>query len=166
MPLPKKLQSFLEKSKIKINPVEHKTVYTAYDLAQTLKVKLNQIAKTVVLKVDPAVEENGFKHKHILAVLGAHQNLDLVKLKKILKVKKIDLDRENAMAKLFKIKPGAITPFAAFHKVPVVIDKGLFKAKELLAGTGSFTDSIKLTAKDLIKAGGKAVGVFGKKRLK
>lgn len=162
--IPKRLQSFLEKSNIKIKPVAHKTVYTAFDLANTLKIKLNQIAKTLVVKVEPAIEENGVKHKHILAVLSAHQMLDLGKLKKILKVKKIDLDRENAMAKLFKIKPGAITPFSAFHKVPVIIDKSLLKAKELLAGTGSFTDSIKVTAKDLIKAGGKAAASFGKKR--
>lgn len=164
MSLPKKFQSFLEKSKISVKPVAHKTVYTAYDLAQTLKIKLNQIAKTVVLKVEPPVEQDGKKHKHILAILGAHQNLDLGKLKKILKVKKLDLDRENTMAKLFKIKPGAITPFSAFHKVPVVIDKGLLKAKEILAGTGSFTDSVKVKAKDLVAAGGKIAGVFGKKR--
>src|SRR4030067_3038036 len=148
--IPKKLQLFLEKSKIKIKPVAHKTVYTAFDLANTLKIKLNQIAKTLVVKVDPAIEENGVKHKHILAVLSAHQMLDLGKLKKILKVKKIDLDRENTMAKLFKIKPGAITPFASFHKVPVVIDKALLKTEEVLAGSGSFTYSIKMTAKNLI----------------
>ncbi len=164
--LPKKFQSFLEKTKISVKPVAHKTVYTAYDLAQTLKVKLNQIAKTVVLKVEPPIEEDGVKHKHILAVLGAHQNLDLGKLKKILKLKKIDIDRENTMAKLFKIKPGAITPFSAFHKVPVVVDKGLLKAKELIAGSGSFTESVKVKAKDLVKAGGKVAGVFGKNRPK
>ena len=144
----------------------HKTVYTAFDLANTLKIKLNQIAKTVVVKVDPAIEENGVKHKHILAVLSAHQMLDLGKLKKILKVKKIDLDRENMMAKLFKIKPGAITPFSAFHKVPVVIDKSLLKVKELLASSGSFTDSVKIKARDLVKAGGKAISAFGKKEAK
>ena len=162
--IPKKFASFLEKANIKTKPVAHKTVYTAFDLANTLKIKLNQIAKTVVVKVEPAVEENGVKHKHILAVLSAHQMLDLGKLKKILKVKKIDLDRENTMAKLFKIKPGAITPFAAFHKVPVVIDKSLLKVKEFLAGSGSFTDSIKVKVNDLVKAGGKIAGVFGKKR--
>ena len=164
--IPKKFASFLEKSKIKIKPVAHKTVYTAFDLANTLKTKLNQIAKTVVVKVEPAIEENGVKHKHILAVLSAHQMLDLGKLKKILKVKKIDLDRENTMAKLFKIKPGAITPFAAFHKVPVMIDKTLLKSKEVLAGTGSFADSVKVKAADLVKAGGKIAGAFGKKRPK
>ena len=162
--IPKKFASFLEKSKIKTKLVAHKTVYTAFDLANTLKIKLNQIAKTVVVKVEPAIEENGVKHKHILAVLSAHQMLDLGKLKNILKVKKIDLDRENTMAKLFKIKPGAITPFAAFHKVPVVIDKGLTKAKEVLAGTGSFTDSVKVKVNDLVKAGGRIAGGFGKKR--
>ena len=70
------------------------------------------------------------------------------------------------MAKLFKIKPGAITPFSAFHKVPVVIDKSLLKVKELLASSGSFTDSVKIKARDLVKAGGKAISAFGKKRPK
>jgi len=162
--IPKKFAAFLKKSNIKTKSVTHKTVYTAFDLANTLKIKLNQIAKTLVVKVEPAIEENGVKHKHILAVLSAHQMLDLGKLKKILKVKKIDLDRENTMAKLFKIKPGAITPFAAFHKVPVMIDKTLLKSKEVLAGTGSFADSVKVKAADLVQAGGKIIGVFGKKR--
>lgn len=164
MAVPKKLQSFLKKVGIKAAVVTHKTIYTAFDLSSTLKTKLSGIAKTVVLKVTPPIEQDGKKYTHILAVLGAHQMLDFKKLAKLLAVKKVELDRENVMAKVFKVKPGAITPFAGYHKVPVVIDKTLAKAKTIITGAGSYTDSVKIKVKDLVKAGGKVIGLFGRKR--
>ncbi len=43
MPIAKKLLNHLEKNKIKYDVLEHKVVYTAYDLAQTTKKKLQEI---------------------------------------------------------------------------------------------------------------------------
>ncbi|XOU94546.1 MAG: YbaK/EbsC family protein [Candidatus Kerfeldbacteria bacterium] len=142
MAIPKKLLNHLDKAKAKFEVLEHKTVYTAYDLAKTTKSKLQEIAKTVLVKADK---------KYFLVVVPSHYQLDFSKLKKILKVKKVSMAKENEMKNKFKVKPGAITPFGTIHKVEVIVDKTLLKLKDVVLGGGSFTDSIKMKIKDFMK---------------
>lgn len=136
--------------------VKHKTVYTAYDLAQTLKAKLGEIAKTLVVKADKF---------YVLVVLPASHKLDLGKLKKFLKAKKVEIAKEKVMSTVFKVKPGAITPFGELHKVPVYLDKALLKAKKIIASAGTYEDSVVMTVKNFLKAvKGTGIGDFGKKK--
>lgn len=155
MAIPKKLLSYLDKAKIGYKIVRHKTVYTAYDAAQTLGVKLGEIAKTLVIKADKI---------YLLAVLPASHKLDLGKLKKVVKAKKIEIAKEGVMEKIFKIKPGAITPFGQIYKVPVYVDKSMLKVKQITAGAGTFEESVVMTAKNFLKATGGILGIFGKKK--
>jgi len=156
MAIPKKILNYLERNKVKFEKIVHKTVYTAYDLAQTLKEKLDKIAKTLIIKT-----EKGYS----LLVLPASKLADLKKLKKFLKAKKIEIAREGVMKKFFKIKPGTITPFATLHKkVPLYIDKTLLKAKEIFVSAGSYTDSLRLKIKDFLKLEKPKKGDFGKKK--
>lgn len=155
MAIPQKVIKYLDSAKTAYKPVVHKTVFTAYDAAQTLGAKLNEIAKTLVVKADKT---------YVLAVLPASHRLDLVKLKKIVKAKKIEISRENIMQKIFKIKPGAITPFGSLYKTPVFVDKVLLRAKKIIAGAGSYQDSVSMTAKNFLKATGGTAGMFSKKR--
>ena len=111
--LPAKIKNFLLKNKIKHDILKHKTVFTAYDLANTLKKKLNEVAKTLVIRVDKG---------HVLVVLPASHQVDFKALKKILKAKKIDIDRENVMVKLFKVKAGALSAIhGRLNKIPVML---------------------------------------------
>ncbi len=156
MAIPKKILNYLKKNKIKFERVVHKTVYTAYDLAQTLKEKLNKIAKSIIIKT-----EKGYS----ILVLPASRVADLKKLKKFLKAKKIEIAKEKVMKDFFKIKPGTITPFATLHKkVPLYIDKALLKVKEILVNAGSYTDSLRLKVKDLLKLEKPIKGDFSKKK--
>lgn len=151
MAIPKKLLNHLEKNKVKYETITHKTVYTAYDLAQTLDMDLKEIAKTLVVKADLPVGlsadkagEAGKNYVYVLVVLSAAQLLDLGKLKKLLKAKKIEIAKEQVMKVAFKIKPGTITPFGAIYKVPVCFEKGLTKMKKIIVGGGSYNDAIKI----------------------
>ncbi len=150
--IPKKILSYLDKNKVKYDIVKHKTVYTAYDLAQTLAKKMNEIAKTLVVKVDKG---------YVLVVVPGHLRVDLGKVKKILKAKSAELAPEKVMAKVFKVKPGAITPFGSLHKVEVLLDKALLKTKEAIVNAGSFTDSLRLKVKDLQKLEGTTLADVG-----
>lgn len=156
MPIPQKIINHLNKGKIKYEILKHKTVYTAYDLANTLKKKLNEIAKTLVVKAD---------NKYYLIALPANFRLDLEKLKKTLKVRKIGIAKENVMAKVFKVKPGAITPFGTIHKVGVLVDKALLKTQQVIFGAGSFTESLRFKVKDFLKLENPTQGSFGKRSL-
>jgi Ala-tRNA(Pro) deacylase len=153
--IPKKVINYLDKAKVGYKTIKHKTVYTAYDLAQTLKVKLSDVAKTLVVKADKI---------YVLVVLPASHKLDLGKLKKVLKAKKVEIAKEKIMKVVFKVKPGAITPFGELYKVPVFIDKALLKAKKIIAEAGTYEDSVIMTAKNFIKAVKGTIGDFGKKK--
>ena len=156
MKIPAKIANFLKKQKIKHEVVAHRTVYTAYDLAQTLGRKLGEVAKTLVVKVDKG---------HAILVLPASHQVDFKALKKATGAKKVDIDRENVMVKLFKIPAGAISPFhGPLTKLPVYIDKGLMKAQKAVVQAGSFEESIHMKTKDLLKVVEGKLANFSKKR--
>lgn len=155
MAIPKKIINYLEKNKIKYEAIAHKTVYTAYDLAQTLKIKLQEITKTLIIKTDKG---------YAIVVLPASMMLDLAKLKKLLQAKKIEIAKEQVMKKIFKVKPGTVVPFGSLHKTPVVLEKSLARTKQIIANAGSYTDSIKIKVGDFLKLEQPVQGSFGKKK--
>lgn len=140
--IPKKLETYLTKNKIKFQIIKHKTVYTAYDLAQTLREKLERVGKTLLVKADG---------KLYLVVLPAHRRLDITKLAKFLSAKKISIAKENDMVKHLNVKPGAILPFGTLHNVEVVADKTLAKTRDILLGAGTFTESLRMKVSDFLK---------------
>ncbi|GAG36637.1 unnamed protein product, partial [marine sediment metagenome] len=50
MSIPKKVVKFL--AGVKHEPVKHRTVYTAYDKAATLRISQKIVGKTLVVKLD------------------------------------------------------------------------------------------------------------------
>ncbi|MBI2984370.1 MAG: YbaK/EbsC family protein [Candidatus Kerfeldbacteria bacterium] len=142
MPVPAKVKNYLSKMKIQHRLVPHKTVFTVYDLSQTLKVKLNEIVKTLLVKAD---------QEYKLVLLPAHRRLNLEALKRLLGAKKVSLASEGEMTKMMKVKPGALTPFGQLYKLGVVVDQGLVKAEQMIFGAGSFTESIKMKVKDFLR---------------
>lgn len=146
----KKITVHLGKKNVKFAVVEHKTVFTAYDLAQTLGAKLEEIAKTLLVRVEfPKIQKKAAGY--YVVVLPASYRLDLEKVKKALKAAKVSLAPEKAMKKL-GIEPGALTPFGSLRGLGVVADKTLLKTKEMLMGAESFTESLRLKVKDYLKA--------------
>jgi Cys-tRNA(Pro) deacylase len=144
MKIPAKISNFLEKNKIKHDVLSHRTVFTAYDLAQTLKRKLNEVAKTLLVKVDKG---------HVVVVLPASHQVDFKALKKLLKAKNVEVAGEKIMVKLFKVKPGAMSAFhGTMNKLPVYVDRGVLKAQKVVVQAGSFEESLHLKTKDFLKA--------------
>lgn len=155
--IPQKLLTHLAELKVKYKPIVHKTVYTAYDAAATMKAKLNEIPKVLHVVAD--------KKRHIIVVVPADYQVDLPGLKKALQAKKIEFASEPLMKKVFKIKKGALTAFeGVFADAEVLVDKAFAKTKKVIANAGTFTDSIEMKTKDFIKATKGKVGRFGKPR--
>lgn len=142
MTIPAKTRSYLVSHKIKHTVVEHKTVLTAYDLAQTTRTPLNEVAKTLLVKADDTYR---------LVLLRAGDRMDLKKLQKALDARKISIASEKEMANALKVKPGALTPFAGMHKLPAVIDRALTRTTKALFGSGSFEHSISMRVADYVK---------------
>lgn len=143
MAISKKVETYLKKMNIKADIISHKTVYTVYDLAQTMKQKFDSISKTLLIKADK---------DFFLVVMPANYRLDVQKFKKSFKVKKVSLATEKDMKNKFHTKPGAMLPFGALHKLEVIMDTSLLKTKDAFFQAGSFTDSIRMKVKDYVHA--------------
>lgn len=155
-----KVAAFLEKHKVPFTVLNHKKVYTAFDAAQTLKVRVEQMVKSLMVKVD-----QGF----FLVSLPASKNVDFSLLKKAIMrmggvVKKIEIPKENVLTKVFKIRPGTLTGFGSLHKVKSVLDKDLQKMKEIIVSGGSLTQSLRMKLNDYLKLEKPFIADIGKKR--
>lgn len=160
-PASKKIVLHLGKQNIKFDIVKHRKVYTAYDLAQTAGEKLENVAKTLLVKVQlPGLKKN--EDRYYTVVVPASYYIELGKLKKMLKAKKIELVFEKGMKKL-GMEPGALTPFGSLRGFGTVVDKALLKSQHALMGAESFTEHLRMKVKDFVKSENPIVGVFGKK---
>ena len=159
--LPAKLEKYLKKAGVKHNVLEHKTVYTAMDAANTMKRKMGEIAKSLLVQADK---------DYFLVLLPADYNLDFKKLGKCLgaqtgkKIKTVKILGEKIMADVLKIKAGTLSAFGQLHKLPVIADKALLKAKKAVFSTGSFNHSVEMAVKDFVKLENAVLGNFGVKR--
>jgi len=159
--LPPKLVKYLEDHGVKHEILEHRTVYTAIDAANTLKKKLNEIAKSLLVKAD---------RDYYLVLLPADHKLDFKKLGQVIKtykgkgVKVIKIPGEKIIEEALKIKAGTLTAFGNLHKLPVVLDKNLTKAKKAVFSSGSFNHSVEMLVKDFIRIEKALLGSFGKKK--
>jgi prolyl-tRNA editing enzyme YbaK/EbsC (Cys-tRNA(Pro) deacylase) len=149
MPIPAKTAKYLVQKELAPKIISHRTVFTAYDLAQTLHRPLETIAKTLLIKT-----KQGFT----LLVLAANARLDFKKLKALLKEPRLSIATEKDMVNVFKVKPGAMTAFGGLHKVPVVLDAAFTKTKSALFPTGSFTDSFEINLKHFLRSEQPLVG--------
>ncbi len=163
MKIPKKITNFFEKEGIKHQIIEHKTVYTSFDKAATLRADLKLIGKSVIVKGD--------SNPYIVLIPG-NKNLDKDKFQKVLSkvkkkpVKKVGFATERWIKDNFKgAKIGAIPPLGKLFKLPVFIERTLLKNKKIYISSGSYNYSLvvtpsafKKTAEELFE------GSFSKKR--
>lgn len=149
----KKIKKYLEENRVKFEELAHKTVYTAHDIAQTLKAKLQEIGKPLVVKADG---------KYILILLPANRQLDIDKLKVKLGVKKVEIVSELVMAKTLKLKKEAVGAFGKLRQLNVYVDKNILKNKKVILATSDFTKSIKMSVKDFIRLEEAVVGEISK----
>lgn len=143
MPIPKKIINFLEKAKIKYEPLNHRTVYTAYDKAQTLKIPQSLVGKTLIMKIDKIL---------VLVLIPANKILDKNKFKKFSKGKKIDFARESLIkSKIKGAKVGAVPPFGSLWKLKTFVDRSLIKQAKIIINGGNYQCSIRIKSGDFKK---------------
>lgn len=173
MALPKKLEAFLRESGKKFELIEHRTVYTAFDAAATMQVPLSEVVKVLLIKTDKPI--HGFQKSFVLACLAANRNIDFSKLARavnlyiqrvtpqgdrLVRVKKVEIPKENVMAKVFKVSPGSMHPYGPVYKVPVCVDRSVMKQAYGYFPGGSFTLSIKMKTADFVLLTAAHIGSF------
>ncbi len=162
--IPSKVKSYLDKAGISHKILEHKTVYTAIDAANTLNKKFSEIAKSLIVKADK---------NYYLILLPADYNLDTEKLKKVLsksgnkEIKTIKIPGEKIVDSALKIKAGALSAFGNLYKLPVIIDKKLAKINKAIFSSGSLNHSVEMAVEDFVKLENAVLDNFGiKKKIK
>lgn len=163
--IPAKIKGYLDKNKYKYDIIEHRTTYTAWDTAQTEKVKPQEVGKALVLKADKEI---------IVALLPANRNLDKQKFLKILNAgrkkqglksaKKIEWAKEAWMKKNIPGKVGAVPPFRELLKLDIYIDNLLTKNKKIYLGSGEYDASIRVSTSQYMKVEQPIKGNFSIKK--
>lgn len=156
MPVPKQIQIYLDKKGVKYAIVTHRKVYTAYDAAQTMRKKLDEIVKNLLIKTN-----KGF----VVVVLPASKNVNMAKLKQLMSkqgtgITSVKIPKEGEMVRLLKVKAGALPAFGSVHDLQVYMDKSMQKVKKAMFPTGSFTDSIEMAVKEFEKLEQPVIGAF------
>jgi prolyl-tRNA editing enzyme YbaK/EbsC (Cys-tRNA(Pro) deacylase) len=162
--LPPKLVKYLDEHGVDHEILEHKTVYTALDAAATMRKKMDEIAKSLLVKADK---------DYYLVLLPADKNLDFKKLGSCIgaqagkKIKVVKIPGEKIMEETLKIKAGTLSAFGKLHKLPVYMDNGLAKAKKAVFSGGSINHSVEMAVRDFIRMEEAILGSFGiKKKIK
>ena len=159
---------FLDQAKVKYKILEHKVVFTAHDVGATTKKKLSEIAKVVLVKVDK---------DFVLIVLPAGKYVDLKAVQKVLASakspkghsggpasggKKVSMASEKDITKYLKTKVGLLHPFGNQYNLKTLMDKGMSRAKKIIASAGTYTDSVEMAVKDFEKLVKPVKGSFSK----
>lgn len=167
MAIAKKITNFLEKNKLKYKIIEHKTVYTAFDKAQTLKAPLKIIGKTLVVRFD---------RETAILLISANRNLDKKKLKKVVNkkrkkedkklVSKISFVSESWMKKKLRgTKLGAVPPFGPLWKMETFVDRNFLRQPKIILNSGDCNFSFKISSTVFKKKlPGLTIGNFTKAR--
>ena len=152
MSLPSKLVGYLEKQNARYDVIQHRVVYTAYDLASTLHVPELSIVKTLLLKTEKGL---------ILALLSAAHTLDIKKFLKVTQAKKATILKEKDVVALLKLGKKPLASFGGLYRIPVMLEKALMKNKHAVFSGGSFTHSLPMLVKDFIALEKPTVALFG-----
>ncbi len=139
MPL-NKVRAFLDEHHIKYVVISHSKAYTAQGIAAVSHIKGQELAKTVIVKLDGALA---------MAVLPASYQVDLLALKKVIGVKDATLASEREFKQHFPdCETGDMPPFGNLYGIPVYVDETLTRDDEFAFNAGSHLELIRMPFAD------------------
>ena len=135
-----KIQDYLKQQGVSFKEHKHAPAYTAQEVAAEEHVSGDMLAKAVTVK---AGKQYG------LCVLPASYKLDMKKVAKAMKVRKVSLADETEMAGLFPdVEVGAEPPFGNLYDLPTLVDEHLAADEEIVFQAGSHRLAIRMKYAD------------------
>jgi len=142
MPL-NEVRAFLDEHHMKYVVISHSKAYTAQGIAAIAHIPGQELAKTVIVKLDGALA---------MAVLPASYQVDLLALKKVVGVKDAALASEREFKQHFPdCETGAMPPFGNLYDIPVYVDKTLTRDRDIAFNAGTHLELIRMTYPDFEK---------------
>ena len=139
MPL-NKVRAFLDEHHVQYVVISHSKAFTAQGIAAITHIPGQELAKTVIVKLDGALA---------MAVLPASFQVDLLALKKVVGVKDAALASEREFKQAFPdCETGAMPPFGNLYGVPVYVDETLRRDANIAFNAGTHLELIRMAFAD------------------
>jgi Ala-tRNA(Pro) deacylase len=147
-----RLKQYLTDQHVYFEVQEHRQVYTMQEVAASLHEKGEHVAKVFIATVDG---------KPVMLVLPAPAQVDLNKVRALLKAKEARRAREFEFAQLFAdCDVGAMPPFGQIYQVPVYIDRSLMDEPYIVFQAGTHHTTMKIAMTDYQRLVNPIIGDF------
>ncbi len=147
-----RLKQYLTDQHVYFEVQEHRQAYTMQEVAASLHEKGEHVAKVFIATVDS---------KPVMLVLPAPAQVDLDKVRALLKSKEARRAREFEFAQLFAdCDVGAMPPFGHIYQVPVYIDRSLVDEPYIVFQAGTHHTTIKIAMTDYQRLANPIIGDF------
>ena len=139
MPL-NQLRTFLDQHHIRYVVISHSKAYTAQGIAAVAHIPGQELAKTVIIKLDGDLA---------MAVLPASYQVDLLAIKTAIGVDVATLASEREFKEAFPdCETGAMPPFGNLYGIPVYVDETLTCDTEIAFNAGTHLELIRMSCSD------------------
>ena len=147
-----RIKDFLDTNHIHYNTIVHPTSYTAQGTAAYAHVSGNEMAKTVMVKVDTQLA---------MAVLPAAMQLDLAAFKQLTRAKSVCLAAEPEFEMKFPdCDLGAMPPFGNLYGIPVYVEEQLTEDRDIAFNAGTHNELVRMRYDDFERVVNPIVGRF------
>ncbi len=137
-----RLKLLFEKEEIPYRVIPHEEVYTASELAESIRVPGRKVLKVVIVKS---------YGEDVMAVLPSHRQIDLHSFAEVIGKREVSLEDEEAMQKRFSdCEAGAMPPFGGFYGLPVYCDLALSHEPVIFFAAGTHRMVIEMRYQDYI----------------
>lgn len=136
----RRLREFLDSHHIKYVAISHSAAYTAQEIAASAHIPGQELAKTVMVKVDGEIA---------MVVLPATCRVDFEALRGATGADEVELAGEQEFKDMFpECEVGAMPPFGNLYGVTVYVAPSLAEGEEIAFNAGTHTELIRLSYKD------------------
>jgi Ala-tRNA(Pro) deacylase len=152
MTILQKLKDYFENNQVAYEVGFHPEVFTAQEIAAAQHVAGKEMAKVVMVKADG---------KMLMLVLPASYQIDLKKLKKVLKCNKVSMAKEKQFEELFSdCEIGAMPPFGNLYNLEVWVDQVLTESASIVFQAGNHIETVRIKYSDYSRLTNPKVGDF------
>jgi Ala-tRNA(Pro) deacylase len=138
-----KIKNYLNSHSVKYVSIAHSPAYTAQEIAASAHIKGQELAKTVIVKLDGKVA---------MCVLPASHQVDFALLKDKAGAREAVLVPEQDYKDLFPdCAPGSQPPFGNLYGMDVLVSRSLAEDKEIAFNACSFSELVRLSFSDYLK---------------
>lgn len=136
------LRNYLDSNSIQYVSVEHSVAYTAKEIAERVKIRGDQMAKTVMVVLDGAMS---------MIVLPASCRIRWDRFMKAMGTELVSLASEDEFKDRFPdCEVGAMPPFGNLFDVPVFMYEGFDENGEIAFRAGTHQEIIKMSFADYL----------------